>query len=95
MPINLMASFRLLQIAIEGCAHGELDSIYASLALTEQRCGAKVDVLLICGDFQAVRNAADLAGMACPAKYRAMQSFYKYYSGSHRAVPNHLHWRQP
>lgn len=81
MPINLMASFRLLQIAIEGCAHGELDSIYASLALTEQRCGAKVDVLLICGDFQAVRNAADLAGMACPAKYRAMQSFYKYYSG--------------
>lgn len=69
------------QIAIEGCAHGELDSIYASLALTEQQCGAKVDLLLICGDFQAVRNAADLSGMACPAKYRAMQSFYKYYSG--------------
>ena len=34
------------QIAVEGCAHGELDSIYASLALAEQRCGAKVDVLL-------------------------------------------------
>jgi lariat debranching enzyme len=69
------------QIAVEGCCHGELDSIYASLALTEERAGCKVDVLLICGDFQAVRNAGDLAGMACPAKYRAMQTFYKYYSG--------------
>lgn len=69
------------QIAVEGCAHGELDSIYASLALTEQQCGVKVDLLLICGDFQSVRNAADLSCMACPAKYRAMQTFYKYYSG--------------
>ena len=68
-------------IAVEGCAHGELDNIYASLAAVEQRHGCKVDLLLICGDFQAVRNAADLAGMACPPKYRAMQTFYKYYSG--------------
>ena len=68
-------------IAVEGCAHGELDNIYASLAVVEERHGCKVDVLLICGDFQAVRNAADLAGMACPPKYRAMQSFYKYYTG--------------
>ena len=68
-------------IAIEGCCHGELDSIYASLALAEQTNGVKVDLLLICGDFQSVRNAADLAGMACPPKYRAMQTFYKYYSG--------------
>lgn len=71
----------LSQIAVEGCCHGELDNIYASLALTEQRQGVKVDLLLICGDFQAVRNASDLAGMAVPQKYRAMQTFYKYYSG--------------
>jgi len=68
-------------IAVEGCCHGELDNIYASLALAEQRNGVKVDLLLICGDFQAVRNPADLAGLACPPKYRAMQTFYKYYSG--------------
>lgn len=70
-----------LQIAVEGCCHGELDSIYSSIAVTEQRHGVKVDVLLICGDFQAVRNQADLATMACPAKYRSMQGFYRYYSG--------------
>ena len=66
---------------MEGCCHGELDNIYASLALAEQKHGVKVDVLRICGDFQAVRNAADLAGMACPPKYRSMQTFYKYYTG--------------
>mmetsp|Transcript_42208 Transcript_42208/g.90053 ORF Transcript_42208/g.90053 Transcript_42208/m.90053 type:complete len:429 (-) Transcript_42208:151-1437(-) len=68
-------------IAVEGCCHGELDSIYASIANLEQRDAVKVDVLLICGDFQAVRNASDLATMACPPKYRAMQTFYKYYTG--------------
>jgi len=68
--------------AVEGCCHGELDSIYASLSDLEQRHAVKVDVLLICGDFQAVRNAADLATMACPPKYRSMQTFYKYYTGA-------------
>lgn len=71
----------MVVIAVEGCCHGELDSIYASLALAEQQAGTRVDVLLICGDFQAVRNASDLAGMACPPKYRAMHDFHKYYSG--------------
>ena len=68
-------------VAVEGCCHGELDAIYASLALAEEQTGTKVDLLLICGDFQAVRNAADLAGMACPPKYRSMHDFHKYYSG--------------
>ena len=31
---------------------------------------------------QAVRNQADLATMACPPKYRQMQTFYKYYTGA-------------
>ena len=50
-------------IAVEGCCHGELDSIYASVALAEERSNCKVDALLIGGDFQAVRNPADLATM--------------------------------
>lgn len=33
------------------------------------------------GGVQAVRNLDDLETMACPPKYRSMQSFYKYYSG--------------
>ena len=40
-----------------------------------------MELLLICGDFQAVRNLKDLACMNCPDKYKKMNSFYKYYSG--------------
>ena len=47
-------------MAIEGCCHGELDGIYKSIKQCEERGGFKVDLLLICGDFQAVRNMADL-----------------------------------
>ena len=43
-------------IAVEGCCHGELDNIYASIERTAAMHGTKVDLLLICGDFQAVRN---------------------------------------
>jgi hypothetical protein len=41
-----------LQVAIEGCCHGELDNIYATLAHLEQKEGRKVDLLICCGDFQ-------------------------------------------
>eukprot|EP00730_Choanoeca_flexa_P015661 TRINITY_DN7240_c0_g1_i3.p1 TRINITY_DN7240_c0_g1~~TRINITY_DN7240_c0_g1_i3.p1 ORF type:complete len:509 (+),score=84.60 TRINITY_DN7240_c0_g1_i3:3-1529(+) len=74
-----------MKIAVEGCCHGELDQIYASLQQIEETQGVKVDLLLICGDFQAVRNHADLETMACPAKYKALNTFYKYYSGEKTA----------
>jgi lariat debranching enzyme len=70
-----------MKIAIEGCCHGELDNIYATLSHLEKENSFKIDLLLICGDFQAVRNEKDLASMAVPDKYRQMCSFYKYYSG--------------
>ncbi|XP_055987087.1 lariat debranching enzyme-like [Sorex fumeus] len=44
-----------------------------------------VELLLCCGDFQAVRNEADLRCMAMPPKYRHMQTFYRYYSGEKKA----------
>ncbi|EOD30914.1 hypothetical protein EMIHUDRAFT_99203, partial [Emiliania huxleyi CCMP1516] len=74
-----------MRIALVGCGHGELDSIYASVAQIEAVHQTTVDLLLICGDFQAVRNQSDLATMACPAKYRSMQDFHRYYSGEKRA----------
>jgi lariat debranching enzyme len=40
------------QVAIEGCCHGELDNIYATLAHLEKAEGRKVDLLICCGDFQ-------------------------------------------
>jgi hypothetical protein len=70
-----------IHVAVEGCSHGELDAIYASVLETQRRNGITIDLLLICGDFQACRNEQDLNCMAVPQKYRTMASFYKYYSG--------------
>lgn len=74
-----------LQVAVEGCCHGELDKIYETLKYIEGTDGRKIDLLICCGDFQAVRNLDDLECMACPPKYRHIQTFYKYYSGEKRA----------
>ncbi|KAK6338081.1 hypothetical protein TWF696_001551 [Orbilia brochopaga] len=76
---------RGLRVAIQGCGHGMLDQIYATI---EQACHVNsytVDLLIICGDFQATRNSRDLLSMAVPQKYRHMCDFYKYYNGSKTA----------
>ena len=67
----------LLLIAIEGCCHGELDAIYAHIAALERENEYSIDVLLICGDFQAVRNLRDLQCMAVPDKYKQLGGFAK------------------
>ncbi|XP_066541930.1 lariat debranching enzyme [Hoplias malabaricus] len=74
-----------MKVAVEGCCHGELDKIYETISYLERKEGVKVDLLLCCGDFQAVRNEGDMKCMAVPAKYRQMQTFYKYYSGEKKA----------
>ena len=74
-----------MKVAVEGCAHGELERIYETLTHLEQKENVKVDLLLCCGDFQAVRNQDDLNCVAVPQKYREMGTFYKYYSGEKTA----------
>ena len=74
-----------MRIAIEGCLHGELDIVYNTIKYIEQEQQTKIDLLICCGDFQAVRNEADLKTMACPSKYKSMQQFWKYYKGQKRA----------
>lgn len=74
-----------MKIAVEGCCHGELDKIYETIAYLEHKEGIKVELLLCCGDFQAVRNEGDMKCMAIPPKYRRIQTFYKYYSGKKKA----------
>ena len=71
-----------LRIAIQGCCHGSLDRIYATLLARE---GPPIDLLLCCGDFQAIRNASDLQTLAVPEKYREIGTFWRYYSGQTRA----------
>ncbi|RMJ18011.1 hypothetical protein CDV36_002293 [Fusarium kuroshium] len=82
------AASSTLKIAVVGCGHGELDTIYATL---ESQCEAKgwtlsdIDFLIICGDFQAVRNDLDLNCMSVPRRYLRMGDFHKYYSGAAKA----------
>jgi lariat debranching enzyme len=77
-----------LKIAVEGCGHGELDYIYEAL---DSACKSRdwtlndLDFLIICGDFQAMRNTRDLNCMASPARFRKMGDFHKYYSGEKTA----------
>jgi lariat debranching enzyme len=49
-----------MRIAIEGCCHGELDNIYSTIEHLENVNNIKVDLLLICGDFQSTRNLKGL-----------------------------------
>lgn len=69
-----MQSIGSLKIAVEGCCHGELDKIYQALP-------DHVDLLLICGDFQAIRNKVDLKSISVPEKYKKLGDFHEYYSG--------------
>ncbi|KAK6938036.1 Lariat debranching enzyme, C-terminal [Dillenia turbinata] len=70
-----------MKIAVEGCMHGELDNVYATLLQFEKSHDTKIDLLICCGDFQAVRNEKDMESLNVPRKYRDMKSFWKYYSG--------------
>ncbi|CAG7898399.1 unnamed protein product [Brassica rapa] len=70
-----------MKIAVEGCMHGDLDNVYKTIQHHEQIHSTKVDLLLCCGDFQAVRNEKDMDSLSVPIKYREMKSFWKYYSG--------------
>ncbi|KAK4173507.1 lariat debranching enzyme, C-terminal domain-containing protein [Triangularia setosa] len=79
-------SDKSLRVAIEGCGHGTLNAIYSSItASCKERNWDGVDLLIIGGDFQAVRNADDLTVMSIPAKYRELGDFPDYYSGKRKA----------
>lgn len=67
-----------VRVAVEGCCHGMLNKIYDALP-------ANVNLLIICGDFQALRNEADLQTISVPRKYRTMGDFHEYYSGRRKA----------
>ena len=45
-----------MNVAVVGCLHGELDKTYADLTQWQTQNKTKVDLLLICGDFQAIRD---------------------------------------
>ena len=86
-PIEILGRYSAttLNIAVEGCCHGELDPIYDRLIAHEKQTGQKVDLLICCGDFQSFRNPNDFHSCSMPPKYRRLGSFPRYYSGEKTA----------
>ncbi|THF95755.1 hypothetical protein TEA_006056 [Camellia sinensis var. sinensis] len=41
-----------MKIAVEGCMHGDLDNVYATLLHLQEVENTKIDLLICCGDFQ-------------------------------------------
>jgi lariat debranching enzyme len=44
----------LTNLAVVGCGHGELDKIYETIQQLEHIQEKKIDLVLICGDFQVL-----------------------------------------
>lgn len=69
-------------VAVQGCSHGELDSIYEALeAYRAGKQSSSIDVLLCCGDVQTLRNTDDFHSLNVPPKYKRIGDFHAYYSG--------------
>eukprot|EP00934_Nitzschia_sp_Nitz4_P007975 Nitzschia sp. Nitz4//scaffold61_size107673//105515//107511//NITZ4_004259-RA/size107673-snap-gene-0.105-mRNA-1//1//CDS//3329555782//7965//frame0 len=82
-PIEIIGNptEKSVNIAIEGCCHGELDKIYERLEAYQKESGQTVDMLICCGDFQSLRNPADFHSCSIPPKYQRLGTFPQYYSG--------------
>eukprot|EP00922_Rhytidocystis_sp_ex-Travisia-forbesii_P044674 GHVS01066595.1.p1 GENE.GHVS01066595.1~~GHVS01066595.1.p1 ORF type:complete len:123 (-),score=10.95 GHVS01066595.1:125-493(-) len=70
-----------LMVAVEGCLHGELCKVYEDLHSLCNETGVQVDLLICCGDFQALRNETSLNNIAVPNKYKRLCDFHLYYTG--------------
>uniref|UniRef100_A0AC34RC38 Thiamine diphosphokinase n=1 Tax=Panagrolaimus sp. JU765 TaxID=591449 RepID=A0AC34RC38_9BILA len=84
-PSKKMKGPRLLNIAVAGCSHGQMDKIYSTLNTMARNRNITIDLLICCGDYQAIRNSirncADLKTMHVNEKYRQLGTFHQYYSG--------------
>ncbi len=64
-----------MRVAVEGCSHGCLDQIYASVLELDRKDGKRTDLLLLCGDVQTLRNASDLHCLAVPTSISKWETF--------------------
>jgi lariat debranching enzyme len=82
---------RMVRVAVVGCLHGKLDAVYTTVTKCEQQLKAQgvpdpnVDLVLITGDFQSIRQWDELDTMSVPAKYREIGDFTKYFTGKTKA----------
>ena len=74
-----------VRIAVVGCLHGMLSTVYETVMKYEQANNKIIDLVLICGDFESIRNTKDLDFIHVPDKYRKMGDFTKFYSKKEKA----------
>ncbi|KAH3684664.1 hypothetical protein WICPIJ_004351, partial [Wickerhamomyces pijperi] len=72
-----------VKVAIQGCCHGELSKIYNQLTQLPQ--ADQPELLIICGDFQCLRDESDYTSLNVPDKYKKLGSFQDYYQGKLKA----------
>lgn len=61
-----------VHIAVQGCCHGELDAIYSTIGFIQSEKHVPIELLLVCGDFECIRDYVDLACVAVPPRYRKL-----------------------
>ncbi|KAJ5811400.1 hypothetical protein N7474_007701 [Penicillium riverlandense] len=77
----------MLRVAVEGCGHGSLNEIYDEVTRQASLRGwTDVDLVIIGGDFQALRNSYDAVCISVPNRFKKIGDFHEYYSG-HRIAP--------
>lgn len=74
-----------IRIAVQGCCHGELDTVFQKVRQLHSL--KPLDLLIILGDFQSIRNKEDMNYISVPLKYRKMGDFHKYYSNDTCKIP--------
>lgn len=80
--INQLQKISRMKIAVVGCLHGMMDSMYHEINNSDP----KVDLVLVCGDCQTIRHYDDLICLSVPDKYKKIGDFHEYYSGK-KKVP--------
>jgi lariat debranching enzyme len=79
--ISTIGGISIMRIAVQGCSHGSLSAIYDTIDQHNLHTSIPTDLLLLCGDFQALRSSHDFASLAVPPKYHSLGTFHQYYSG--------------
>ena len=73
-----------MRIVVVGSLYGQLDQVYGETLALEKQHGL-IDLVVVCGNFQAFRNANDLATVSAPDKYKKLGDFPDYFSGKKQA----------
>lgn len=74
-----------MKIAVVGSLYGQLDRIYEDVRELEQQHGL-IDLVIVCGNFQAFRNSNDLACSSAPDELKKLGDFPDYFSCQKKAT---------